>query len=279
MRKGDLLLIGLPFLLSAAIIWAHYSFLSRANPQAHSRPLITTRLVQTLRPSEIKPLPPQAPFPSPLLGILADIPTSRKELQDLLDRVKSEGANTLVLRVGMTLTADGNLILAQAAETSEETILTWTKKTVADAHAQGLHTYLVLMFVEGPAISDPARFAGQLKSSIERWANSAQEYFVTFFQPGITLGHPTYESLPPDKLQIFVTEIERQTREFYTGRLGIGLCCQGSLVKARGYNQLLVITEGKSDELIKLAREQARRDGVEHIYLLDPATRRVSTIQ
>lgn len=281
MKRQELFLIITPFFLSVVIIFGHYLFLVSQNPQAHSKPLITTKLVQSLKESELEPVPPQAPFPDSVVGVMHEIPTSRKQLQELLTLMRSQGANTLLLRVGMTLSPDGNIILPQAAETSEETILRWTKKTVSDAHKAELHTYVALMFVEEPLITDPGKFSNQLKQLIERWANMAQEYHVSFFQPGITLGHPSYLSLSHDKLAIFITEIEHATRELYTGRIGIGICCQPPSLATRGYNQLLLISNSgePSTAIVNKARQDARRYNVEHIFLLELDTQRLSTIK
>jgi hypothetical protein len=280
MKREDILLISLPFLLSAIIVFGHYKFLVSQNPQAHSKPLITTKLIQSLSESELEPVSPQASFPNIVVGAMHEIPTSRSQLEQLLNLIESQKANTLLLRVGMKISSDGVLILPQAAESSEETLLSWTKKTVSEAHKVGLHSYVALMFIEEPLIADPSYFSTQLKQLIERWASLAQEYHVTFFDPGITLGHLSYHNLPQDNLQIFVTEIEHKTREIYTGRIGIGVCCRPSNISSRGYNQLLLISNSgnPSQTTVSKALLDAKRFGIEHIYLLELDTRRLSTI-
>lgn len=280
MNRDNLLLIGLPFLITALIIFGHYRFLAGQNPQAHSRPLITTARIESLKDSELQPASPASPFPKTVVGAMHEIPTSKKQLQELLTLLASQQANTLFLRVGMTVTEDGNIVLTQAAESSEETLLRWTKKTVSDAHRAGFHTYVAIMFVENPIIKDPARFSTQLKEVITRWANMAQEFQIAFFNPGVVLGQTSFMSLPQDRLQVFVTEIERHTRELYTGRLGIGYCCSTTPVVPRGYNQILIISTAGSatDELSAKAGLDARNYNIEHIFLLELDTQRLTTL-
>ena len=281
MKREELFLIAFPFLLSAAIIFGHHRILTSQNPQAHSRPLIPTRAVQKLKDSELTPVPQAEPFPESVAGAMHEIPTSRKQLSELLALINSQKANTVLLRVGMTLSPNGNIILTQAAESSEETLLRWTKKAVSDAHTAGIHTYIALMFVEEPQISNPDSFAAQLGSVIKRWSSMAQEYHVSFFDPGIILGHPSYLTVPKERLQQLVIEIERKTREAYTGRIGIGLCCKPTQISARGYNQLLIISKlgSPSEAMLQKARQDALRDEIEHIYLLELDTQRLSSIR
>lgn len=281
MKQQNFILITLPFVLSAILIFGHYRFLASQNPQAHSKPLITTVRIQSLNDSELAPIAPDAPFPQAVVGAMHQIPTSRSQLKSLLDLMISQKANTLLLRVGMIITPDGNLILPQGSESSEETLLRWAKKTISDAHKAGLHTYVALMFVEQPLITDTTRFSAQLKQLIERWASMAQEYHVTFFDPGITLGHLSYHSLPQENLQIFITEIERKTREIYSGRIGIGVCCRPSKIISRGYNQMLLISnvDKLPDAMIKKAFLDSVNYGVEHIFLLELDTQRLSTLK
>lgn len=281
LKREDLFLIVLPFFLTAVIISGHYRILISQNPQAHSRPLITTRVVQKLKDSELSPVPPAAPFPEPVAGAMHVIPTSRKQLSELLALTKSQKANTLLLRVGMKLSPDGNIILTEAAESSEETLLRWAKKAISDAHTAGIHTYIALMFVEEPQILNPDSFAAQIGSVIERWSSMAQEYHVSFFDPGIILGHPSYLTVPPQRLQQLVIEIERKTREAYSGRIGIGLCCKPTQISTRGYNQLLLISKSGSPSkaMLQKARQDARQDEIDHIFLLELDTQRLSSIK
>lgn len=280
MNKKDIFLIVTPFFLASLFIFGHYRFLATQNPQAHQRPIITTNRVQTLKDSELIPIPPQAPFPNQLVGVMHEVPTSKKQLTELIELITSQQANTLFIKVGLILTADGNIIIKQAAESSEDTILRWTKKTIRDAHQAGIHTYLSLVFIEEQPISDIVKFADQLSSLVERWAAMAQEYYVTFFDPGLTLGYPVFNKIPPEQLKTLIVKMERKTREIYTGRIGIGYCCGPQTTYARGYNQIVIITRSadQQNELTKQAEFDAKSYQVEHIYLLDLDTQRLTTI-
>ena len=281
MKREDIFFIVVPIVLAGAVIFGHYHFLVSQNPQVHSRPLVTTSFVQSLHDSELTPAAPTTSLPRQVSGEMQDIPTSIGKLTELLNRIRAQGGNVLLLKIGMKLTPDGSIILSQGAESSQELLLRWTKKTVSEAHKQGLHTYVALMFIEQSQVADPGKFSSQLKELIARWGNMAQEYHVSYFLPGIVLGQFNYNSLPQENLQVFVTEIERAARETYTGLLGIGLCCSSSAIAPSGYNQLLIITDiGAPDPvLIMKARADAKRYGIEYIFILDQNSQRLSSIE
>ena len=281
MNRQEILLTAFPFILSALLIFGHYGLLVTQNPQAHSMPLIPALLIQTLKDSELVPVAPLAPFPKTIVGYVSDVPTTKQQLAKVLGDVKANQANTLVLRIDLSLTKDGNLIVIHAAETSEEYILRWAKKTVRDAHEKGIYTYLIFMPKDGTEIADIGGFADQLQSLLERWAPAAEEHHVAFLDPGIILGHDSLRKVPPEYQQLLVKTIEQKIRAMYTGRIGLGVCCVPPTVSSQGHNQLVLIAQtGDVPKNIELKTLQdAKRYHVEHVFSLDLATNRLTQLK
>jgi len=280
-NRQDVLLIALPFILSAAIIFGHYHLLVTQNPQAHSKSLITATSYQSLKDSELGPIAPQAPFPKSIVGVVSDVPTTKQTLAQLLGDVKAKNANTLVIRIGIYLSPDQNLILTQAEETSEDYLLRWTKKTVSDAHQAGIYTYLMFTPKDDMRITDIGRFASQLQSMLERWGNVMQEYSVAFLDPGIIIGHPSIQQVSPEYQQLLVKTVEQKIRTMYTGRIGLGVCCSPPTISSQGYNQLVLITQSGDipKNIQQKTLQDARRYNVEHIFELDLSTNLLTQIQ
>jgi len=186
-----------------------------------------------------------------------------------------------MIPIGLKLDQQGNLVFAQALESSEEMLGRWCKKTASDLHSRGLHVYLSLMLIENPQIENWDKFKKDLFSLIEKWGSIAQEYHISFFDPGITLGQSSFQSLAQEDLQSLVIAAERKTREVYTGRIGIGICCQISEVSPRGYNQIVLLSSGgKVDPLLAdKAKQDAKANNVEKIFFLDLKGNRLSSIE
>lgn len=280
MKRDDILLITIPFLLSAVIIFGHYFILSKQNPQVHSKPLITREYVEMIDTTNLKAVsPPQ--LPKQIIGVVHELPANNKQLKELFNLATQEQVNALILTLGLTIDAENNLIIPKAIESSEEMLLRWTKKTISEAHQLGLHTYLVFLFIEEPVINDLDSFKNQYAALIKRWASLAEEYHISFFNPGITIGHGTFRSLVKKDMQQLLTLIEQTIRKFYTGRIGIGLCCQTIDVSPRGYNQILVISsQGTiSEEIKKQVLNVAAQSSVEHVFFLDLDRQRLTTLK
>lgn len=271
MKREDLILVIAPFLISGLIIFGHYQFLINQNPDAHSRPLITRNRVQQISSEDLRPISPDTPLPKNISGITSEIPTNNNQLQELFTKLKTQDNNTLALIIGITIDANGDLIIPKALESSEEMLIRWTKKTVSEAHQAGYHTYLSFTMVEEPAIKDYEKFIKQLGAYIERWTSFAQEYYVAFFDPGIIIGHPTFEALSKEQRNNLVSFGEQKTRETFTGRIGIGVCCKEVDIDPHGYNHILILSRSETlnqktkDKFISLAK----RSGVERVFVLD----------
>lgn len=280
MKRNDIILILLPFVLSGVIIFGHFYYLNQQNPQAHSRPLITRNRVESIDAQGLVPIPPPD-FPKELVGVVQEIPTNRKQLSELLSLAESQGANTLLFTLGMTIDNSGDLIIPKAIESSEEMLVRWTKKSASQAHERGFHTYLIFLFIEEPTIEDIEKFQVQFEGYIKRWASMAEEYHIALFDPGIVLGHYTFNSLESDELTRLLTNVERTTRKYYTGRIGIGMCCKTTNIVPRGYNQILLISRSGqiNDVIIQNAQVLSKKGKVEHIFQVNLQSQRLNTLK
>jgi hypothetical protein len=279
-KQEDFILVILPFLFSGIIIFGHFIYLSHQNPQAHSRPLITRNRIEHLKSSELIPIAaPQ--FPNQLVGAMHNLPTNKKNLRDLLALLKSQNVNTLLLTLGITLDDQGTIIIAKDLYTSEETLIRWAKKTVSDAHQNGFQSYLAFMFTEEQDIEDLDRFKAQFFSLIKKWSSFSEEYHIPMFNPGITIGHSTFDSLGDEGLMQLITQTEKTTRKYYTGRIGIGICCRPSELIPRGYNQILLTSSSAdiSQEFKQQSLLASNKGNVEHVFLLDLESQRLSTLK
>ena len=280
MNKDDLIFIILPFFISAVIIFGHYQFLQSQNPQAHSSPTISKTYVQSISAEDLSPISPLTPLPKKIIGIASEIPTNSTQLSNLLNSLKSNQANTLILILGITIDSDGDLIFPKALESSEEMLIRWTKKTASEAHKQDFHTYISLTIIGEPEIKDFNKYSLQLGNFIQRWSTIAQEYFVSFFDPGLIVGHPTYNSIDQEQFKELLVMIERQTRRSFTRSIGINLCCDEENVNPTGYNHILILSrgEGLSAETKTKIIQTANSYNLEHVFLLNVDASQLSTI-
>ncbi len=277
-NKDDLLFIFFPFVLAGAIIFGHYRLLFENNPEAHIAPASSQSLVQLIENKDLVPVTISTPIPQKIISIAQEIPTSDKQLTELMSQAESQGANTILLFVGLAIDLDGNVYMPKADASSEEMLIRWTKKTVSEAHKYGLHTYVALTIVEEPKIQNINTFMKQVSGYIDRWSSMAHEYHVSFFDPGLIVGHPTYRSLSQADQNLLGVFFERKTRETYTGRIGVQVCCGASSLLPGGYNHLLLITRSGNVEYSQEALDLLKKPGIEYIFLLDLEHQRMTSL-
>src|SRR4030042_2177542 len=196
MNKEDLILFGMPFILAASLIFGHYKLLVGTNPNAHSRPLITFSTIQSVDEKDLIPVSPATPLPQEIIGVVEEIPTNEKTLSEIVTSLKSQKTNTLIIRIGMKINSVGKLIITRSEEVEENLLIRWLKKTTSEVHANGFHTYLLLNLEEDPAIVNYETFQEDLEKIVSLLSDVSQQFYVSFFDPGLIVGSQSYTSLP-----------------------------------------------------------------------------------
>lgn len=232
--RQDLVFLLSPFLLTAVLVVVGYRILVSTTPEASIFVPEMEAPVEILTDGNIEPVTPSTALPDLVVGRIQPLPERQVELDTRLNQAK-DGKDTMVyLSIPLTLRADGSVVLNNADRSSEENIIRWTKTTINAFHRQGYHVTLALTLNAETTVTDPATFVAAYGPFLTRFAAIASEYAVNYFGTGLTVGHPMYSSLTAEEANQILVTLGRQARKTYSGRLGVGLCCQTQVSPALG---------------------------------------------
>jgi hypothetical protein len=280
MKKEDITLLLIPFLMSALIIFGHYRLLVGTNPNAHSRPLIGYSTVQSLDEKDLTPQAPTTTLPKEPIGIMSEIPTNSKALTDIKDRLSSNASNILILRVGIKINSLGKLIVTRTEEVEDKTLIRWLKKTASEIQAKGYHIYLLFNLEEDPIIQDFDAFLKDYSEILATWSDVAQQYFISFLDPGLFIGSQSYESLPNEIKEQLKKSSEQIIRKYYTGRIGIEMCCNVVETNTAGYNYLSVLSvnENLDPKYQQQLLSIIKKNKLEYLFYINTKNNTIKTI-
>lgn len=215
----------LPFVLTGLFIVVGYQILIQNTPEARINPLPDQETVELLEENDVVTITPQNERPVDLAGPIVTLPQTEAELEVALDQAQQTQASVIFLSVPVRLEADNSFVLEKVELSNEENLKRWAKLTISAAHQRGLHVILAMSLNASMTVKDPATFAVSYSSFVSEWASLANEYAVSFFIPGVTVGHPLYSEIDTENIDKILGTIQRKVREVYFGKFGLGLCC------------------------------------------------------
>lgn len=280
MTKQDLLFIAFPFLLTAILILIGYQILVSTTPEASiTLPETQQTLVEIIEDGNIERITPQAARPSVINGRIVSLPQNQELLDQAIDQTTAAGANTLYLSLAVTLNPDHTLQLTDQDNSSEENLIRWAKTTISAAHQNGLHVILAPTINASQTISDPVVFMQNFTEFLTTWSGLATEYGVTFFSPGVTLGHPLYSQLTDTQRATLLQQTERSIRAKYSGLLGINICCTitpPTNIGSFAYATIIPTPEYNFTDMAPVIDRLTTSDSVQHVLLYDRNNSRVT---
>lgn len=281
MKRQDLVFILSPFLLTSILIVLGYQILIGNTPEGRLTLPPESTNIEILQDGNVKVVTPTTELPLELSMAIHPIPNNTPQLDQLMTLSTQAGATGIYFTLPVTVNSDNTLELTDADKSSEENIIRWAKRSISLAHQNGLHVTLAVTLNATSTINDYQTFSQSLNTLIPKWASLATEYGVSFFSPGITLGHPLYSELTSVQVSQLLSSTQRSIRQEYNGRIGVGLCCQlETNINPGGYNFITIIPtpEITFDDLQLPATNLAAIQNMLHLFHYDRIGQRVITM-
>lgn len=242
--KEDLGIVTFPFILTALLVVMGYQILIKQTPEARISIPKADTTVEIIRSGDSGPIPAPPESANGVQMVIANLPQNSSQLSTLIDRAKTNGANAVYLSLPITMSADHSLKVDFVDQSSQDNVDKWLRKTTIELHKAGLRTLVAFTINSSTTVSDfPTFYKNYMELMKSDWIKTIAAYNVSFFFPGITMGHPLYTELTPAQMRELVVRTNQTLRTNYQGEIGIGLCCRSEIPTNYlfGYNFALVI--------------------------------------
>jgi len=272
LSKNNLVIITIPFVLTGLLIIVGYQLLTAGTPEAKVTIPQQSSQIEILTEDITDIIQPTNPTPKQIIAKIQTVPDNRAQLAEAINTALNTSANTIYLSLPVNVGADSSLVLANVDASSEENISRWVKKTANTAHQNGLHVILALTLNASTVINSPDSFAQNYQSFVVKWAKLATEFGISFLNSGITVGHPVYSNLSALQFNQLLKASEHSLRQYYTGKIGVGICCNlNSQATPSGFNFVVIIpTDNVPASLIlPTASQTAAAYQMTHIFSYD----------
>jgi len=279
--RTDLTLIATPFILTALLVVIGYNILIKSTPEARINPPKPLEKAQILTNTTFPQTPPQSPVPDNPNMLIATNPDAQHELDDLLKNAQEAGVDTIYLVIPIKVSEDEPFQLSQAIDSNHQNVLAWVKKNVSTLHGAGYHVTLAPTLNATTTIINPVDFMAQYRQLFLDLAGIANEFSVSFFYTGITVGHPVYSALPDLGRQYILTQINQTLKPVFTGNTGVGYCCNlEPKVTLVGQQFLMLIPtpENPLDSLMPQAQIYRQNHELKFLFTYDRDQSRVNTL-
>lgn len=225
MKKEDLLLVLTPFVLTALFLVVGYNILIQSTPEARVNLAANQNVVEFLDSKDVEPILPKSAFPDEPHGPIVTIPQNQASLKEIIEQADREQATVIYLIIPVQIEADDSLKLIGADSSNEQNLMNWSKKLIATAHQEGYQVITAVTFNATQTITNAQTFALTYSNFIEEWASMFNNYGVSSFTIGISLGHPLYSQISETDMSKLVATVVKKIESKYAGRLGINVCC------------------------------------------------------
>jgi hypothetical protein len=247
-NTDNILLIGIPLVITTLLIFVGYKFVVAGNPEASAEPPKPGALVEILQDTDAVVVRPKNPTQSQATYLIANLPQNKAQLSQLLTGLKTQELHSVYLVISTTVNPDSSLKLSYEDLSSAQNIERWTKKTVSTLHQNNYQVMLVLLLNASTTVTDSQTFLNNYLPFVTTWAKLATELGIPYFYPGLTLGHPLYSKLTPVQIATILQSTQATIRRNYGGKLGVGFCCSTTTpIQPNGYNYFELIPTPEFD--------------------------------
>lgn len=266
------ILIIIPFALSAAFITFGYTILAATTPEARVAPNIHQAQAEIITEDDYQHTAPNVPRPEVIKPYYAQLPEMQLKLDQIIENAQEAQANTIYFSMPVTIKDDHTVEPTTVHQTSIENLTRWVKKSISTAHQNDLHAVFALNYNASTTISDYNLFQTNLSEFLHHWAVEVNQVSVSYFNLGLTIGHPIFSNLPESQVNSLLANAQQTVRRDYVGQLGVNFCCQAnSQVSPKGFTFLVAIPTPEFDQsaLIPQIQTFQANNSISQIFFFD----------
>jgi len=277
-KKEDVFFLLSPFVLTGLFIVFGYNVLIAQTPEARVNPPAGNE-VELLDSSDVSLVTSQVNLGETFEGPIVSVPRNSAQLENFIKGALETDASVVYISIPVVIKSDSQFLLMNVEDSSQENVVRWIKKTISTIHENNLNAVLSMTLNASTTIQDPAVFAISYSDFLEDWSSIANEYGVSIFNTGLTVGHPLYSQIAEEDMKRVISTVQKRIRATYAGNLGINLCCISELdYSLSSFNYLNVISTPEYPFVdLQAIVKDLTKDGRLKVYYYDQGYQKITT--